>query len=351
MTPGSSSAVTAAARAASPPAPAWFGLPLGWWRRMLQLLGIVAILAMPVLLQDFSVFQLTQAAIYAIAILGLNLLTGFNGQFSLGHGAFYAIGAYAAAILMDRFGVPYAWTIPAAALVSFVVGFAFGFPALRLEGLYLALATFALAVAVPQLLKFSAFEQYTGGVQGIVLRKPSAPAGLGLSDDQWLYYLTVAVMLVLFVLAANLVRGRTGRAMIAIRDNPMAASAMGINTPLYKTLVFGVSAAYTGIAGALSAIVIGYVAPDSFTFFLSVGLLVGVVVGGLGSIPGAIFGGLFVLYVPNLAEAFAGGLSKGLSWAAYGLILILIVYVMPSGLAGLIDLLVKRAVRHGGPKG
>lgn len=327
------------------------GVSLSWWRRAALLVALAAILGAPTVLQDFSVFQLTQAAIYAIAILGLNLLTGYNGQFSLGHGAFYAIGAYTAAILMDKLGVHYAWTIPAAALVSFVVGFAFGFPALRLEGLYLALATFVLAVAAPQLLKFSALETYTGGVQGIVLQKPKAPAGLGLSDDQWLYYLTAAVMLVLFVLAANLVRGRTGRAIVAIRDNPIAASALGINTPLYKTLTFGVSAAYTGVAGSLSAIVVGYVAPDSYTFFLSVGLLVGVVVGGLGSIPGALFGGIFVLYVPNLAEEFAGVLSKGLSWAAYGIILILIVYLMPSGLAGLIDLLVKRVARHGASKG
>lgn len=328
------------------PEPLVLGLSTGLWRRLLLPLGLALLALLPWLMEDFSVFQLTQAAIYAIAILGLNLLTGFNGQFSLGHSAFFAIGAYTAAILMDSLAVPYVWTLPAAALISFIVGFAFGFPALRLEGLYLALATFVLAVATPQLMKFSALEDVTGGVQGIILRRPAAPPGLGLSNDQWLYYFSVTVLLLLLWLAANLVRGRSGRAMMAIRDNPIAASAMGINTPLYKTLTFGVSAAYTGVAGALSAIVIGYVAPDSFTFFLSVALLVGVVVGGLGSIGGAIFGGLFVLYVPNFAERFADVLSKGLSWAAYGVILILFVYVMPSGVAGLLRLVLARFVHR-----
>ena len=150
-----------------------------------------------------------------------------------------------------------------------------------------------------------------------------------------------------FVVAWNLVRGRTGRAIIAIRDNPIAASAMGVNTALYKTLTFGVSAAYTGVAGALGAVVVAFVAPDSFTFLLAVTFLVGLVVGGIGSIYGAVFGGLFVLYVPNIAEQFAGEISKGLSWAVYGLILILIIYVMPSGLAGLIRIVVHRLTASG----
>lgn len=325
--------------------PILLGAPLSWWRRILLSAGLILAAALPFFIEDFSVFQLTQAGIYAIAILGLNLLTGFNGQFSLGHGAFYAIGAYTAAILMSQFGVHYSLTIPAAAAITFIIGFGFGFPALRLEGLYLALATFALAVAAPQLLKFSALEGLTGGVQGIVLSRPAAPAWTGLSDDQWLYYFTLIVMLVLFILASNIVQGRPGRAMMAIRDNPIAASAIGINTPLYKTLTFGISAAYTGVAGAISAFVVGFVAPDSFNFFLSVALLVGVVVGGLASITGSIFGGLFVLYIPNIAEEFAGVFSKGLSWAAYGVILILIVYVMPNGIAGLVRVLV-RSVTH-----
>jgi branched-chain amino acid transport system permease protein len=280
--------------------------------------------------------------IYAIAIMGLNLLTGINGQFSLGHSAFYAIGAYTAAILMDQFGVSYVWTLPVAAIICFIVGFLFGFPALRLEGIYLALATFGLAVAAPQILKLSPLEHWTGGVQGIVINKPDAPFGLKLSQDQWLYYFTLVVGFALYIFAKNIINSRTGRAMMAIRDNVVAARTMGIDVSLYKTLAFGVSAAYTGVAGALGAIVIQFVAPDSFTFALSVLLFVGLVVGGVGWIPGALFGGAFVLYVPNVAESF----SKGLSGAIYGVFLILLIYVMPSGAAGL----VRTVVRALGPR-
>jgi branched-chain amino acid transport system permease protein len=296
--------------------------------------------AAPLFLKNFLVFQLTLVLVYAIAILGLNLLTGFNGQFSLGHSAFYALGAYTAAILMEFANVPYPLTLPAAAALCFLAGFLFGLPALRLEGLYLALATFGLALAMPQILKLSPIEHWTGGVQGLVVIKPDAPFGVPLSQDQWLFYFTLAVGAVLYVGARNLVRSRTGRAMMAIRDNPIAARSMGINTGLYKSLTFGVSAMYTGIAGALGAIVVQFVAPDSFTFALSVGLFVGLVVGGVGWLPGALFGGAFVLFVPNVAES----VSKGLSGAVYGVILILIIYVMPSGVAGLFGA-VRRALQ------
>jgi branched-chain amino acid transport system permease protein len=296
--------------------------------------------AAPLFLKNFLVFQLTLVLVYAIAILGLNLLTGFNGQFSLGHSAFYAVGAYTAAILMEFANVPYPLTLPAAAALCFLAGFLFGLPALRLEGLYLALATFGLALAMPQILKLSPIEHWTGGVQGLVVIKPDPPFGLPLSQDQWLFYFTLVVGAFLYVGARNLVRSRTGRAMMAIRDNPIAARSMGINTGLYKSLTFGVSAMYTGIAGALGAIVVQFVAPDSFTFALSVGLFVGLVVGGVGWLPGALFGGAFVLFVPNVAES----VSKGLSGAVYGAILILIIYVMPSGVAGLFGV-VRRALQ------
>nr|VFJ53302.1 MAG: amino acid/amide ABC transporter membrane protein 2, HAAT family [Candidatus Kentron sp. DK] len=294
-------------------------------------------LGLPLFLDDFSTFQLTQGLVYAIAILGLNLLTGFNGQLSLGHSAFYALGAYTAAILMAKWGMPYYATLVPAGLVCLVAGFLFGLPALRLEGLYLALATFALAVAAPQLLKYDKLEFITGGVQGIELDKPFSPLA-ALSDDQWLYYFVLLVMVLLFALASNLIHSRTGRAMMAIRDNPIAAGAMGIDIALYKSLTFGVSALYTGIAGALGAIIIQFVAPDSFTFLLAITFLVGSVIGGITSIPGAIFGGFFVLLIPNLAETFADMTgqvnAKGLTWTVYGVFLILAVYVMPAGAAG-----------------
>jgi branched-chain amino acid transport system permease protein len=305
-------------------------------------LALVAALALPWFISDYRTFQFTLAVIYAIAVLGLNILTGYNGQFSLGHAAFYAIGAYTAAIMMEQGGLAYYWTIPAAGVVCLVAGFLFGLPALRLEGLYLALATFALSAATPQLLKYDAFSKWTGGVQGVTIVKPDPPFGLPVSQDQWLYYFSLVVMLVLFVCAWNLLRGRTGRALKAIRDNPIAASAMGVNTALYKSLTFGVSALYTGVAGALGAIAIQFVAPDTFNFFLSIAFLVGVVIGGLASIPGAVFGGIIIVFIPNLAEQ----VSKAAPWAIYGIFLILFMYFMPAGIWGFIRMLYARFTRR-----
>src|SRR5215467_14013777 len=316
-------------------------IPLTTWRRAIVIAGLVVALLPPFVAKNFVVLQLTLALIYAVAILGLNLLTGFNGQFSLGHSAFYGIGAYTAAILMDQADVAYYWTLPAAGAACFIVGFLFGLPALRLEGLYLALATFALAIAMPQLLKSTPLEPWTGGVQGIVILKPEAPFGLPLNSDQWLYYFTILTAALMYAGAVNLVRSRSGRAIIAIRDNPIAASAMGIDVALYKSLTFGVSALYTGVAGALGAIAVQFVAPDSFTFLLSVSLLVGLVIGGVGSIPGSLVGGLFVLFVPNIAES----VSSGLAGAVYGVILLLVIYVMPSGAAGFVRLIAGRIAR------
>ncbi|MGH7092613.1 MAG: branched-chain amino acid ABC transporter permease [Stellaceae bacterium] len=314
-------------------------------RRHLIAAGIVLIAALiPIAAQSFVLFQLTMVMVYGLAILGLNILTGFNGQFSLGHSAFYGIGAYTAALMMHLWGVNYLLTLPAAGAVCFVIGFLFGLPALRLQNLYLALATFALAVAMPQILKFHGLEGLTGGVQGLVVDEPDPPSFLPMiSADQWLYYLTLIITIVMFVVASNLVRSRTGRAILAIRDNPIAASAMGINLALYKTLTFGVSALYTGVAGALGAFAVQFVAPDSFPFLLSVSLLVGMVIGGVGSIPGCLFGGLFVLYVPNIANS----ISTGLAGAVYGVILLAVIFIMPAGAAGFVRYVVARVTGAG----
>jgi branched-chain amino acid transport system permease protein len=309
-------------------APRIAGLTLANWRAVGLAALLVGACVLPLLVKDYRTFQFTQVLVYAIALMGLNMLTGYNGQISLGHGAFYAIGAYTAAIMMDRWEIAYYWAVPTAGIVCFVVGFLFGLPALRLEGLYLALATFALAVAVPQILKY--FEDLTGGVQGIVLLKPDPPFGLELSPDQWLYFFTLGTLILLFVAAWNLLRGRIGRAMVAIRDHHVAAETMGVNSALYKTLTFGISALYTGIAGALGAIIIQFVAPDSFTIFLSISFLVGMVVGGLASISGAIYGGLFIVFIPNISEE----ISKGAAWAVYGVFLLAFMYLMPMGVAG-----------------
>ena len=287
----------------------------------------------PLWVGSYHVFQLTLVVINAIALLGLNLLTGYGGQISLGHGAFYGIGAYTTAILIHQWHFPYWLTLPFAGGACLVLGFLFGLPAVRLEGLHLALATFALGVVLPQILKYKGIEGLTGGVQGITLDKPQAPFGLPLSDDQWLYFFSLATALVLFVAARNLVRGHTGRVIVAIRDRSVAASSAGVDTAMYKSVTFGISAMYTGVAGALSALAVQFVGPDSFSIFLSIGLLVGIVVGGLASISGAIYGALFIQFIPNLAD----DVSKAAPSAVYGVVLILTVYLAPRGVVGLLQ--------------
>jgi branched-chain amino acid transport system permease protein len=325
--------------------PRYAGLSLRAWRTIGLVALAVGAVALPFLVSNYRVFQLNMVLVYAIALLGLNMLTGYNGQISLGHGAFYAIGAYVAAILMDRFGWPYWATLPVAGIVCFISGFLFGLPALRLRGHYLALATFALAVAMPQLLKYKHIEQWTGGVQGIVIIKPDPPFGLKVTPDQWLYLFTLAILVVMFVIGWNLLRGRVGRAMVAIRDHPIAAEAMGVNSALFKALTFGVSALYAGVAGALGAIVVQFVAPDSFTAGLSINFLVGIVIGGIASISGAFYGALFIQFVPN----FADQISKAAPWAIYGVFLLVFVYAMPTGVAGFIRMLVGKLTRRFSP--
>jgi branched-chain amino acid transport system permease protein len=292
---------------------------------------------------DYHLFQMTMVVVYAIAILGLAILTGINGQISLGHGAFYAIGAYTTAIMMASWNVPYWATLPVSALVCATVGFLVGLPALRLGGLYLALTTFALAVAIPQILKHRLFEDYTGGVQGLVIDQPDAPFGLPLSADQWLYLFTLGVGVFLYVLAVNLVHGRIGRAMKAVRDHAVAAEAMGINLAMLKTRTFAVSALYTGVAGSLGAIAVAFVAPDSFTVFLSITLFVGLVAGGAASIGGTIVGAIFIEFVPNLADK----VSKAAPGAVYGVILIAMMFLMPQGAGGFLHTVYRRALRLG----
>jgi branched-chain amino acid transport system permease protein len=302
------------------------------------LLWVLAVVVPLLFASGYQLFQLSMVAVYALAILGFNLVTGYNGQISLGHGAFYAVGAYVTAIMMNAWDTPYWATLPVAAVVCAGFGFLIGLPALRLGGLYLALTTFALAVATPQLLKYKAFEDWTGGVQGIVIDKPDAPFGLPLNGDQWLYLFALIVATALFVLAANLVRGRIGRAMMAIRDHPLAAEAMGINLALFKTRTFAVSAMVTGIAGSLGAIVVQFVSPDSYSITLSLTLFVGLIVGGVASIPGAIFGAIFIEFIPNIAEE----VSKAAPSAVYGVILIIFMFLMPSGVWGLLRPRIRR---------
>jgi branched-chain amino acid transport system permease protein len=309
-------------------------------KRIAALALLVLAFGLPFVSSDYALFQYCQVYSYAIALLGLNILTGYNGQISLGHGAFYALGGYTTAILIERWGIAYGWTFGVSAVICFVVGFLFGLPALRLAGTYLALATFALALSVPQILKH--YDRWTGGVQGLVVPKPDSPGILRLGSDQWLYFMTLAILLLLMVVAWNLMRSRIGRAIIAIRDNPIASQTMGIHNALYKSLCFGLSASYTGIAGSLSALSIGFVSPDSFSAWLSITLLVGLVVGGLASIFGALLGAIFIEFMPSAALE----ISKSAPWAIYGLSLIVCMYLMPGGMASLIERIWQRVIRR-----
>ena len=296
----------------------------------LVLLFLLAIT--PLFVGNFIIFQMTMVLIYAIAVLALNILTGASGQFSLGQSAFYALGAYTSAILIEHAGMNYALTLPFVGIICFIAGFLFGLPALRLSGIYLALATFALAVAMPQLLKLGVFEHWTGGVQGLAITKPDAPAifasmGLKVSQDMWLYFFTLVVAVLIYIFSVNLLKSRSGRALMSIRDNEIVATAMGVDVALYKTLAFGVSAGITGIAGCLGAIAVQFVAPDGYTIQLAIALFLGMVVGGVGWLPGSLAGALFIVFVPNIAEH----VSKGLSGGVFGAILILIIFLLPNG--------------------
>jgi len=285
-----------------------------------SLVMLALLIAAPLFVKNFIIFQLTMLLIYGLAVLALNILTGGSGQFSLGQSAFYAVGAYTSAILMEHAGINYALTLPIAGVICFGFGF-------LLSGVYLALATFALATAMPQLLKLGYFEYWTGGVQGLVVTKPDAPFGLPMSQDMWLYYFTLVITIAIYIFSVNLLRSRSGRAFMAIRDNEIAASAMGIDVALYKTLAFGVSAGITGVAGGLGAIAVQFVAPDGYTITLAISLFLGMVVGGVGWLPGSIVGSAFIIFVPNIAE----GISKGLSGAVFGVLLFLVIFLVPHG--------------------
>jgi branched-chain amino acid transport system permease protein len=302
-----------------------------------------AVAVLPHWLSEFRASQVAYVAVYLIAILGLNVLTGYTGQISLGHGAFMAIGGYTTAILVGHHGVKDLWTIPLAGLVAGGAGLLFGIPALRLSGLYLALATFAIAIALPPLLK--KFDHFTGGTQGIQLFGRENYTGRGyqnvhvlgqnLTFNNWLYYLSWTTALVLFALAWAILGGRAGRTFRAIRDSEIAATAAGVNPALHKTLAFGLSAFYAGIAGSLYALATSFVNPDTFPIVLSLYLLIGAVVSGLGSLWGLAAGALFVQYLPNLSARFVSN-SAGAPSVAYGVILIAVVLVVPFGVAGLV---------------
>jgi branched-chain amino acid transport system permease protein len=312
--------------------------------------GAIVVALLPRFMGEFRLLQFTLVAVYVIALLGLNILTGYSGQISLGHGAFVGVGAYVTALLsLGRPGLellqldPPSWlplgdgmtpifTIPIAALVTGVLGLLIGIPALRLGGISLALATLALAVSFPILMK--RYAEVTGGGGGINLNLPETPFGWDISTRHWLYYEAWVTAGILFLLAWLLVRGRIGRAWRAIRDGEVAATSSGVNPALYKTFAFGVSAAYAGAAGALFAIEIAYVNPDTFPVALSILLLASAVIGGLGSLAGAVFGALLYEFLPIYSQEPPVGsfdFADQATPVVFGVFLIVIMLLLPGG--------------------
>jgi len=316
------------------------------WRRLGVGLLVGAAACAPFLASDYQLFRLTNVLIYAIALLGVNVLVGYNGQISLGHGAFYALGAYAAAIQIAHFGVPHWVAVPVAGALCLAAGFCFGLPTLRLSGMHFAMATFALGIVFPGLARHKSVERWTGGTQGLKLDRPEVPFGLALSFDQWMYLFTLLALVVSMTLAANLLGGRVGRAIVALRDDPVAAEASGIHAGLYKPAALGVSAMFTGIAGGLAATALQYVAPGLFGIFLSFGFLIGAMIGGIATLAGALYGALFLQLIFAAVGATARSLQTGQVFTLYGIALILVVLFMPGGVAGLVTRLAARRRRE-----
>jgi len=306
--------------------------------------AVALMLVLPHWLSDAKAAEFARAGCFFIAILGLNLLTGYAGQIALGHGALMAVGAYTTAILTADHGFRDLWTIPLAGLVAMAAGFLLGLPARRLSGLYLALATFALGVAMPALLK--RFSGLTGGSQGINLFDkaltrstgalgPVHVLGLTVATNDFLYYLTWGIGLVLAGAAWLLVRGRIGRALRAIRDSEVAAASSGINASFYKTLAFAISGFYAGVGGSLFVLVSNwFVSPTTFSFDLSLLLVVGAVVGGLGSLAGMALGALFIQFVPTWAANVSN--APGAPSVFFGAAIVLVMILLPGGLGGLL---------------
>jgi branched-chain amino acid transport system permease protein len=305
---------------------------------------VAAVVLAPLVFSHYRTYQLAFVAVYLIALAGLNILTGYTGQISLGHGAFMGVGAYTTTILVVDHGWRDLWTIPVAGVVAGVIGLAFGLPATRFAGPYLALATFAIPLSFIGILK--RFPHFTGGNIGKNLPQLHAELGVDANPSLWFYLVTWTVALVMFPLAYLIVRGRFGRSLRAVRDSEIASTANGVSTAAVKAAAFGVSAFFCGVAGALYAIGITYVNPDTFPIDLSILLLVGIVLGGAGSLGGMLFGALFVEFIriswgPALLGAFSSvhHINKnapGSGLVVYGVVLLLVLYAAPSGSAGLV---------------
>ena len=318
------------------------------WKQTGLALLLAGAVAVPAFASDFQLFTYTIVLVYAIALLGLNILTGFNGQISLGHGAFYTLGAYVAGMFMAFTSLPHWMALPVAGGACLAAGVLFALPLGRLPAAQFAFVTFALAAVVPQIANYPGIADWTGGSQGLGLERPEVPFGMPLSYDQWIYLLTLSVLVLLFAASANLLGGRIGRAVMAIRDHRAAAEAAGINATQVKALTFGISAMYVGIAGALSAMALLYAYPASI--FVSLNFLIGSAVGGISSLSGAIYGALFLQLIVLMSGAVAKSAETPAVLAIYGVVVIAFLHLLPGGVAGGVATLADFARRRLGGK-
>ncbi len=301
--------------------------------RSLRAIPVLAILALaiaaPFTLSSFMTFQLAAVLTYAPAVLGLVIITGLTGQLALGNGAFFAVGAYTTAILVQTYGWPFWATFPVAAAISFAGGVLFGIPGLRLRGHFLAVLTLSIAVAVPQVIKH--FEGLTKGASGMSVFLPDPPAWLGMDSTQMAYFVALAVTVLAFVMTRALRVSRIGRALEAVRDNELVAVSLGINAAYFKVAAFGYSTLLAGLGGSAFTVSVGFVAPENFTIDLAAFLIIALVVGGKKSEWGALIGSLFIVVVP----LYAGSIAPALSGLCFAAAVILFILLLPEGMAGL----------------
>ena len=296
--------------------------------RTVWTMGFVAAAALSFCFPDFIVFRFAQAVIWAIALLGLVILCGVSGQFSFAQAALFGLGGYAAAMVGANAGLSVYWGLPAGALVGYAAGWGLG----RISGGHSvwtqALVSYAFAIAFPQLLRWRLIERWTGGVNGLYLDFPAPPPGL--TADRWIFLLALTILATGLFLAWNLIDSRSGRALRAARDNPVAAEAQGVRVVALRAVASGIAGACLAVAGCLSSWQFGYVGPGAYGFGLSVQMLFGLVIGGLQAPAGAIVGGLFLQFFPDLTA----GLGRGFSGLLYAVLLIAAILAMPRGVAG-----------------
>ncbi|MBW1720655.1 MAG: branched-chain amino acid ABC transporter permease [Deltaproteobacteria bacterium] len=311
--------------------------------RLWMLVGLVLLFCViPFVCSPYLIYVLNTIGIYSIAAIGLNLLIGYTGQISLGHGAFFGVGAYSAAILANKAGFPFILALPAASLITAGVGLVFGLPSSRLKHLYLLIATLAGQFILEYV--FVHWESMTGGAMGIVVFNVGL-FGFDLGTDRRFYFVVFALFTFMTWVAVNLIRTRYGRAFIAIRDNDRAAEGMGIPVFGYKLLSFAISSFYAGLAGALFAYYMMSITPEPFNLWLSIEFIAMIIIGGLGSIPGSVFGAVFIVtlneVLSHLTEYLMNvGVSAGaaitiapLREFVFGLVIILFIIFEPKGIA------------------